>query len=218
MSEPYYTDEQVTLYHGDCREITEWLAADVLITDPPYGIRWSVSAYNGGTAHNGIENDGDATARDEVLRMFGDHRPAIVFGSPNADRPIGTKQTLVWVKPPDSGIFGAIGGWRRDWEAIYLVGRWEHLPAQRSAVLRSQVGSLAIYTKRGHPHGKPVDLMEQLIGKRPPGVVADPFAGSGSTLVAARNLGRHAIGVEIEERYCEIAARRLAQGVLEVQP
>jgi len=65
--EPYYQDEWATIYHGDSSEIEAWLTADVLITDPPYGINWTVGAYNGGRKHDGIQNDGDSGARDFVL-------------------------------------------------------------------------------------------------------------------------------------------------------
>jgi site-specific DNA-methyltransferase (adenine-specific) len=217
VTEPYYTDGQVTLWHGDCRIITAWLTADVLVTDPPYGIKWSIGQRNTkghtGASHDGITGDQDVSLRDEALRLWGD-RLALVFGSPNADRPPEARQTLVWAKPSDAGIFGAMNGWRRDWEAIYLCGPWKQQPAARSSVIRTS-GAVRRYTKAtGHPHTKPLDVMEQLISACPPGMIADPFAGSGSTLVAARNLGRKAVGIELEERYCETAARRLAQGCL----
>ena len=211
--QPYYADDTVTLYHGDCREIAEWLAADVLVTDPPYGIGWKRSANHsrGSAAHAGIQGDADTSTRDSVLTMWGT-RPAVVFGSFYAPQPAHLRHVLVYRKPPDSGVVGSTTGYRRDVEPVYLTGPWPARPVARSSVIASNaqgIGHLA--SRYGHPHAKPVDLLETLIAACPPGVIADPFAGSGSTLIAARNQGRQAIGVEFEERYCETIAKRLDQ-------
>ena len=215
---PYWEDDLVQLYLGDCREIDAWLTADVLVTDPPYGIGWKRDAHpaRASAAHPGIHGDADTSTRDTALSLWGD-RPAIVFGSFYAPQPANVRHILVYRKPPDAGVVGSTTGFRRDVEPIFLTGPWPKRPAAWSSVVASNalaVGRLA--GRYGHPHAKPVDVMETLIGVCPPGVIADPFAGSGSTLVAARSLGRRAIGVEIDERYAEAAARRLAQAPLEI--
>ena len=214
---PYFEDESVVLYHGDCREVTEWLAADALVTDPPYGIGWKRGAKEsrGDKGHPGIQGDGDTSTRDAALELWGD-RPGMVFGSFYAPAPPRVHQWLVFRKAPDSGVVGSTTGFRRDLEPVFLTGPWPRRPAQWSSLIGSNaMGGGYLATRYGHPHAKPVDVMETLIAACPPGTIADPFAGSGSTLVAARNLSRRAIGVELEERYCELAARRLSQMVLE---
>lgn len=221
--QPYYADELVTLYLGDCRKVTDWLAADVLVTDPPYGIGWSRGANlrrnpNYGQANPGIQNDQDTSHRDDVLEAWGATRPALVFGSLAADYPQAWKRMLVFAKPVHAGLVGSRVPWRRNWEPIFMLGDWPDQTPTRSAIVETRHVAASGYsgyaTVAGHPHAKPLDVMESLISACPDGVIADPFAGSGSTLIAAKGLGREAIGVEVEERYCEVIARRLSQGVL----
>lgn len=239
---PYYADEWATLYLGDCLEVTEWLAADVLVTDPPYGIGWQrhkISRAHLGEARSGsyrrltrnnplndlgIAGDETTGARDAALSMWGE-KPAFVFGSLLLPPPAGTRQVAIYGKPLNAGNLTGIGGVRRNVEAIYLLGRHEASGGGRSSIFQTGATRVSggkpsdrgagLVQRYGHPHAKPTDVLEDLITLRPPGTVADPFAGSGSTLVAAKALGRRAIGVELEERYCEIAARRLAQDVLD---
>lgn len=208
----YYSDDLVTLHLGDCREIGAWLDADVLVTDPPYGIGYE-SNFNRDRRNvkvgRPVRADGSTTARDEALRLWRG-RPGVVFGRWDAPRPTDVRARLVWDKGNSVGMGDLSFPWGRSDEEIYILG--SGFSGKRSgSVLRVQMLMSSDRERPAHPTPKPVGLMELLIAKCPPGVVADPFAGSGSTLVAARNLGRRAVGVEIEERYCEVAARRLTQ-------
>ena len=207
-TEPYYQDELVTLHHGDCLEIDAWLDADVLVTDPPYGIRYDSGARRE-TLASSIIGDQDTTARDAVLAAWGG-APALVFGTWRVCRPVNTRALLVWDTKGANGMGDLSIPWKPSHQEIYVLGDGFRGRRDNDVLVCASVQSMAT-RGRVHPHQKPVPLLERLIDKCPPGVVADPFAGSGSTLVAARNLGRRAVGVEIEERYCEIAARRFDQ-------
>ena len=211
----YYSGDGITLYHGNCLEVGAWLDADILCTDPPYGMAFR--SNQGHEKFEAIAGDETTEIRDDVLLKWGGSRPVLMFGTWKVERPPGVKNVLIWDKTDGSGpgmgdISQAFGS---SHEEIYLLGDWPLRDIRRGSVLRTRTSPAALTKLIGHPTPKPTGLMEVLINSAIDGTIADPFAGSGSTLVAARNLGRKAIGVELEERYCEIVAKRLAQGALD---
>jgi site-specific DNA-methyltransferase (adenine-specific) len=190
----------------------------LLLTDPPYGIGWkrgSRGKYRpNDCGHSGIVNDENTDCRDEVLAMFG-NMPGLVFGSFYAPAPENVRQVLVYHKPPYSGLIGAVTPFRRDAEPIYLVGDWKKTTPVSSSVIHAENGLNGSGQATGHPHTKPLFVIRSIIRACPDAkTILDPFAGSCTTGVAAKLEGRHATLIEISERYCEIGAERLRQGVL----
>jgi len=210
---PYYEEPGIRIYHGDCREILPELEpVDLVLTDPPYGVD-NKSSWNGLHGKCVIKNDGDVSIRDLALKMCKFER-ALIFGSWKAPRPADTKQILIWEKGGHCGMGDLSIPWKPNHEEIYVMGKG-FSGKRTSGVLYfiSDRECNGVVRERYHPTEKPLKLILELLQKSP-GNVLDPFMGSGTTLRAAKDLGRQAIGIEIEEKYCEISARRLSQEVL----
>ena len=217
---PFFDDGETVLFHGDCREILPHIGDGVLVTDPPFGIGAGPRNHDNGNTPRIIgemkmNRASDRTIppeavalRDEALHLWG-NKPALVFGSWRAPRPPGTRMRLVW----DKGVIGmgGFGPWRPSDEEIYVIGKgW---PETRDTKTVIQVTNTPA-GGRCHPNEKPVGLMRALINWCPAGVIVDAFAGSGTTGIAAKELGRQAILIEADEEFCEVAAKRLSQGML----
>jgi site-specific DNA-methyltransferase (adenine-specific) len=221
----YFQNDFITLYHGNCLEELAWLDADVLVTDPPYGAKWTGTRTGNATATSKILvlNDESVDVRDSALNLWDSEKPSLVFGKWSEPKPEGTKAILYWEKGNHTGVGDLSLPWKPTTEEIYVSGKWPPRPAlgrngggRISNVIRVMAtAKLSEEQGRLHPTEKPVELMGGLIDRCPPGVIADPFAGAGSTLVAAYYSGRKAIGVEMEEKYCEIIAKRLSQEVFD---
>lgn len=225
MTEPYYQDDRVTLYHGDCRDVLPTLdraAVDVVLTDPPFFMPATHYQTRITTQRSWGDTSILATFWAQVLDLViptvrrtghvlafcnGDSYPVFY---PETYRRFDAARSIVW----DKGRIGMGSPWRNQHELV-LAARWsgsfrsEHRGCPdvvRCAPVRSG--------DRVHPVDKPVGLLTELLRPVTPegATVLDPFAGGGSTLVAARAAGCRVIGIETEERYAEIIARRL-QGI-----
>ena len=238
---PYYQDATVTIYHGDAIECFEQIAAvDSILMDPPYCSGAFTEAGRKGASGMGLSHSvvkelgwfvGDNMGTAGIawlLRMiavrgysilreggscccFTDWRMIANIGPAIESSGFRWQNIIVW----DKRAAGMGNGFRAQHEMIlhYVKGTGDYHSKSYGNVLSIPRMN---YHEREHQTQKPVELMECLVEVTTPrnGIVLDPFCGSGSTLRAAKNQGRRAIGFEREERFCEIGAKRMGQEIL----
>lgn len=221
---PYYDDGTCVIYHGDCRDLLPDLATGVslVLADPPYGVgiqtnyasrqRGSLARCNdyGPTIHG----DDEPFDPSHILAL---NLPTVLFGANHyADRLPSSPSWIVWDKLDGLTSRRPVGF--NDQADVELA--WTNLGGPARLIAHRWMGAMKsgpeAPERRLHPTQKPIALMTRIIQHWAPNaaLVLDPYMGSGPVLRAAKDLGRRAIGVEIEERYCEVAANRLAQEVL----
>jgi DNA modification methylase len=220
MMKPYYQDEYATIYHGDCREVLPHLdKVDLVLTDPPYGIGHTTDRYKDS------RNGGRYFASKKWRNPHGNHYESFSWDqSPIDDATIQAirdkaKTQIIW-----GGNYYALPRcsqwliWDKQTTGHFtpIEMAWTNLNGAPRVKRHLWHGFARVHNEpRSHPTQKPLDLMIWCIGfARKSQIILDPFMGSGTTLRAAKDMGLTAVGIEIEERYCEIAAERLRQRVL----
>ncbi len=225
---PYYEQDGITIYHGDCRELLAQMpSVRLVVTDPPYVFGIASTAQEGKAGGWGDLMNSAVWYESwlsEVKRLtanaqgcawvFNSWRsfPVLARAAYGVSWPV--ESLMIW----DKEWIGPGGqrGLRPSYECAALFVQPDFSIADRGIpdIWRSKWSG---FKPNGHPAEKPVALLARIITESGGGLVLDPFMGSGSTLVAAKREGQQAIGIEIEEKYCEIAAKRLAQGALPME-
>lgn len=219
---PYYKDDDCVIYNCDAYEllVDSDIVADVIITDPPY----VVDAVGGGIASKRqyirrIQNFTDGGFDMSIL----DHcenwmcfcaKSQLVDLITKADTKVSNWMLLTWNKPNPTPFVN--GNYLPDTE--YIVHKYRRNRLYGGYADKARYIVHPARQNLSHPNEKPLPVMAKLVNlaSTPGQIVLDPFMGSGTTLVATKGTGRFAIGIEREERYCEIAARRMQQGVLDL--
>lgn len=207
LPRPYYKDDSVTLYHGDARELLPLLRADAVVTDPPYGIDFEYASHDD-------NREAWFALMDVVVPLMRASAPFVAMPSCGIDR-LGwwfARHPPTWVVAWYKGSPGHLSkiGFN-DWESHLVWGRpWKQM--------HDYVQTRGGFEDDRHPCPKPIEWATWWVARAAPrgGCVLDPFAGSGTTLVAAKMLGRKSIGIEIDGGYCDLIAERCAQDVLDV--
>jgi DNA modification methylase len=217
MIKPYYEQDGITIYHGDCRELIFDIGGtcDAILTDPPYGIKMD-------KGFEGFGGFGEPIARRQYVGGWDENRPneeifkrlmilrlpTFIFGG-NFFADLLPKSThwLVWDKRQTMPTFG-------DCELV-----WTNLDLKPVKIIMKEYnGLLGKEEQRVHATQKPLKIVGWIIEKylAQQNNIFDPFMGSGTTLVAAKKLGKKATGIDIDEQNCAIAVKRLGQGVLDL--
>jgi len=212
---PYYDHAGITIFNADCRDVLPTLGpVDLVLTDPPYGI--NLGKRSGG-------NRSKVAAASNNYAIAGDDEPfdphhllrfnrLVLFGANHyADQLPPSSSWIVWDK--------RAGGTSDDSSDCELI--WTNLggPARLYTHLwRGMIKGSQQSERRVHPSEKPVAIMLWILiwAAMPGNLILDPYMGSGPVLLAAKMLKLRAIGIELDERYCEIAARRLSQEVFDL--
>jgi site-specific DNA-methyltransferase (adenine-specific) len=218
---PYYEQDGITIYHGDCRDLS--VIADVVLTDPPYGVNWNCqqSGFNTSRKAGGFnkwKRDSEfapiANDSGELNLSWLMNYPTVMICGGNYYPFPPAKCWIVWDKRDGIGP-----NHQADAEMVWTnldrpTRLYRHL---WSGLLRAGEENVS-RTPKYHPNQKPVGLgLFALNYASAKGVVYDPFIGSGSFLVAAKRMGLRAVGADLVEANCEIAAKRLAQGALPME-
>lgn len=209
---PYFDDGQITIYCGDCRDILPSIdpaTVDLVLTDPPYGlkaIRGGAGLKSGKGEWEQLFDDGlswDERMDDALIIAVSESAPHAVIWGGNYYALPPRRGWLIWDK-------------MQEHSSGHCELAWSTLDIPTRVFRMSRVEAYG--RGKDHPTQKPIELMRWCIALAPnPQTILDPFMGSGTTLRAAKDLGRRAIGIELEERYCEIAVRRLQQAVLPLE-
>jgi len=206
---PYYQDDYCTIYHGDCRDILPHLPKiDLVLTDPPYNAGKDYGAYKDNLPTNKYQDS--MTRIVSLSRVVAKNqfwvapRYQMQFWSS-----LFTDGHLITIRRGARGPFR--GGWSDQFEVAWAVGKPNYCEKDLWEDIRLKgEGYFFREETYGHPGYTPYRIMARAIRLLSTASVLDPFMGSGTTLRAAKDLGRKAIGIEIEEKYCEIAAKRLS--------
>jgi site-specific DNA-methyltransferase (adenine-specific) len=222
---PYYEQDGITIYHGDCRDVLPTMKADAVVTDPPFKLS---EVYSGNPDADNL--DAVASIQDVARLLLAASVPgatAAVFYDNrimpfalDAFRRSGWQYLRFLSFYRRWGNAHKMNGWMSTTDPVLIFaapgakptfhGRWAHDTYVRASPSAEDTG---------HPAQKATGFVAQIVEQLCPadGLVVDPYMGSGTTVVAAQMMGRRAIGIEIEERYCELAAKRLQQAVLPME-